>query len=244
MEQRPKTRRQNAQEQTIAALRAATPGTLVKSVRKAGRDEYRVTVRIGGELRVSLAARDAEAAGVVAGARWTPDMAEGVVEGVLADAARRFAMTSLRRRAQSRGQIIDKLTQRGTPRPMAVRVAQELAEIGAIDDAAFADLAARSMVARRPAGKRLIEMKLRGKRLDGDVARTAAADAVRGRDALADALEVARKHARSFPDKLDAAARQRRLLGALARRGFDPDVCFQAVKRTLGRSAGDIDASL
>lgn len=243
MESRPKTRRQSKQDETVAALRGIAPGTLVKSVRVLSRDEHRVSVRIGGDLRLTLAKRDAEAAGLAPGTSWTSAMAERVIDGVLADTARRFALSSIRRRAQSKGQIIDKLTQRGTPRPIALRVAEELADIGAIDDAAFASAAAHAMVTRRPAGKRLIEMKLRSKRLEGTVARHAAQDAVRGRDALTDALEVARKHARAFPEKLDAAARQRRLLGALARRGFDSDICFQAVRRTLGKAGGEADSA-
>jgi len=239
MEQRPRTRRQSRLEETIAAVHAIEPGTLVKSLRSAGRDEHRVHVRVGGDVRLTLTKRDAELAGIVPGVGWNAMMAERAIDGLHADAARRFAMSSLKRRAQSRGQVIDKLTQRGTPRPIAQRVADELTEIGAIDDAALANAAAHAMVERRPAGRRLIEMKLRSKRLDGGVAKAAADNAVRGRDALADALVVARKHARTLPEKLDHAARQRRLLGALARRGFDADICFQAAKQALGKSVED-----
>lgn len=241
MEQRPRTRRQSRLEEVIAAVHAIEPGTLVKSVRSAGRDEHRVHVRVGGDVRLTLAKRDAELAGIAPGVGWNAMMAERAIDGLHADAARRFAMSSLRKRAQSRGQVIDKLTQRGTPRPIAQRVADELTEVGAIDDAALANAAAHAMVERRPAGRRLIEVKLRGKRLDAGMAKAAAENAVRGRDVLADALAVARKHARSLPEKLDHAARQRRLLGALARRGFESDICFQAVRRTLGATVEDSD---
>lgn len=239
MDRPPRTRREQKQNELVAALRAVAPGTLVKSVRAAGKDEHRVSVRIGGDVRITVARRDADAAGLVPGAQWNPTMAERTIDAMLADIARRLAMSSIRRRAQSRGQVIDRLTRQGTPRPVALRVADELAEIGAIDDAAFADAAARSIVSQRPAGKRLIEMKLRNRRIDGGTARAAAEEALRERDVLADALAVARKHARTLPEKLDAPARQRRLLGALARRGFDPGVCFEAVRKTLGKAVDD-----
>lgn len=220
-------------EKLIEAVRSIPPGTLITAIKPVDETEARVSVRFGKLLRVTIAKRDAERLSLGVNSPWDSSRGDELADAVHADAARRWAVSSLNRRAQSSGQLTDKLVRRGTPIAIAKKVTAELIAIGALNDDAVAESAARTMVQRRPAGQRLIEAKLRAKRVDGETARRAASKAMEGRDSLADALVVARKHVRSMPAKLDMQARQRRLLGALARRGFDADVCREAVRKAL-----------
>ncbi len=244
MDRRPRTRDEQRFAELTASVAQVSPGTVVMQVRpvgKGGPGPKRCTVRIGREIKLVLDERDVDRLGIAPGMAWTPGLAEAVLEALAVGRARSLALQALRRRPMTRGMVADVLVRRGVQREVAQRVSVELAERGVINDAAFADAAARAMVDRRPAGKRLIEAKLRGKRVDGPEAKRAAEAALAGHDALADAIAVARRHARSMPPKLDTIARQRRLLGALARRGFEADICRRAVSEVLGKSAAATD---
>jgi hypothetical protein len=65
----------------------------------------------------------------------------------------------------------------------------------------------------------------------GETAAEAIDERLEGRNAADDAFAVAEKAARLLPRRADAMARKRRLMNAMARRGFDYDACRTALER-------------
>ncbi|MBL0927178.1 MAG: RecX family transcriptional regulator [Phycisphaerales bacterium] len=214
------------------------PDAAVLAVKPSPRDPARVTVRADGGASWTLDALDAASMGLRPGVIVTPALAAALRDAADFDAARRYALRSIEHRACSRARLLEKLARRGYSPEVARRVADRLQAAGLIDDRLLAESLARSEVARKPAGRFLIEQKLRRRGIDSGLARGAAALVLASRDPLEDALDLARRRARTFPAKLEADARRRRLYGALARRGFDPEVCARAVERVLAKDPG------
>ena len=218
-------------------------GAVVTAIRPTARDPTRCTIRVGRKTVATLDRRRIDELGVKPGDEWTSALAERVQGAVALSRAVADAMRSLSRRARTRGQIIDGLVRKGHGRADAEAAAERLVELGLLDDRAYAEAAAREILARKPAGKRFIESKLRQRRVGRDLAAEVAGAATESRDELADALRLATRRARALPGKLDGEAARRRLYGYLARRGFDGEVCRRAVEEALeGRGGGD-DAS-
>lgn len=219
-------------------LDAIGPGSYVRSVRGARSSGDRCTISVAapGERAISFTIDGVavESLRLMPGDAWTDEIASRVRTAVERDRARRDAMSVLSRAPMSRRRLMRKLRDRGYDESVAGGVADDLERLGFIDDRALAESAARSMVARKPAGSRFIEMKLREKGFDGSLAREAAEGAVGARDEVEDALRLARKKSASMSASLEPDARRRRIYAMLARRGYGPDVCRATVER-LGR---------
>ncbi|MEO1130135.1 MAG: RecX family transcriptional regulator [Planctomycetota bacterium] len=203
-------------------------GARVRRVRQVDMDRSRVRVD-GGAF--SLPTSDVTAIGLAPDVEWTQDICERVLRAMEIDRAMRRAIASIQRAPCSRRRLIERLRGKGVEPPIAEQVADALEQRGVLDDDALAASAARAIVSRRPAGRRLIEAKLRQQGIDAEGAKAAAAGALEGRDPLEDAIALASRRARTFGAGVDDQARRRRLFGVLARRGFDADVCRTAVER-------------
>lgn len=207
----------------------------ITAVRANPSDPARVRVLVNRKRFAEILLDDADRLALRAGTPWTPELAERVEHAGAVCAAWRAAIRLIRARARSRAETVRRLRQKGHDVEVASLVADRLVAQGLIDDAAFADQAARSIISRRPAGPRFIESKLREKGVSGDLAREASRAALEDQDTRASAIELAERAARSLPPGLDPAAARRRLLGRLARRGFDTDDAFAAVEHVLAR---------
>lgn len=207
-------------------LDAPTGGILRLRTSAAGR----VTLLVDGRSVGTIGGELAERISLRSGSAWSPEIALRVAKAVEEDIAQEAATRLLAVRERSKGELISRLQQRGVKPAKAERIVADLARKGDVDDARFAGLVARSIIRRKPAGARLIRAKLREKRVDRETADRAAADALAGRDALTDALALARARLRTMPASLDSQAKARRLLGLLARRGFDTDTAMRAVR--------------
>ncbi|HEX9713133.1 MAG TPA: regulatory protein RecX [Actinomycetota bacterium] len=137
------------------------------------------------------------------------------------DAAREVALRLLAVRERSRAELRTRLRQRGFLPDAIEPMLDRLAETGLQDDRRFAERYAEEGVARGKAS-RLIQGELRRR---GVGIETAAAAAVAAPE---DELARARSLARSKAARMiggDDATRARRILGMLARRGYDPETC-------------------
>lgn len=209
-------------------------------------DPSRVVITFDGvsdgarATRISVRARDIKQLSLVPGMVLDADTLEALKRAVRLDMAHRAALASLQRAPCSRRRLIERLSRRRT-HDLAIleAVCDELDAAGILNDEANARSAARAMVARRPAGKRLIEQKLRAKGIAPATAKAAAEEAVADRDPVEDATALARKRMRTMSPDLERHVVVRRLSGALARGGFDPDVCRRAIERAVGESIDD-----
>ncbi len=152
-------------------------------------------------------------------------------------AAREIAIRRLSVRARSRKELAQDLKSRDIPSAAADQVLDRLAEVGLVDDAAFAQEWVDSRGRRSGAGRLRQELRLKG------VAEEHIAEAIgdRGDDAdLTNARELAVRKAASM-NGLDRLVRQRRLTAFLGRRGFSSAVIRRVVGEVLGGQAEAAD---
>lgn len=169
------------------------------------------------------------------GQPWNASLAERVLAAAHADAARRYALNALSMRAMSTRRLADSMVRRGTPREIALRTVSDLERAGLVDDRLLAEQIARSVLSTNPSGTRVIEQRLIRRGISSEIAREVAAAATEDRDPEADAMRVAQKKIRAMSAKLERDVVERRVLGALARRGFSADVCRRTA-REVARS--------
>jgi regulatory protein len=144
-------------------------------------------------------------------------------------AAREIALRRLSVRARSRKELAQDLKSRDVPTEAAAEVLDRLAEVGLINDAAFADEWVEGRGRRSGAGRLRQELRLKG------VAEEHIAEATGGRDDedLANARELAQRKVTSMRG-LESVVRERRLTAYLARRGFSSAVIRRVIGEVLG----------
>lgn len=115
-------------------------------------------------------------------------------------------------------------------------VIESLGRLGYLDDAALAEQLVHVGVQRKGQGRQALGMSMAKRGIARDVAD--AAIAALPDDDAERALDFARQRARSL-DKVEADAALRRLVGALARRGYRGSVAMSAAREALAERAED-----
>ncbi len=166
---------------------------------------------------------------------------DSVALGPDADAeavARKILLDQLTGQARSRKELADKLKAKNVPPEIATRLLDRFAEVGLIDDDAFA----RAWVESRQPGKglarRALAQELRRKGIDDEVAREAL-DEIAPDDEVESARVQVRRKLRSVRG-LDQQVAVRRLTGMLARKGHSGAVAFRVVREELAADLDDV----
>ncbi len=190
-----------------------------------------LTIRVGRKSAGRIHESAAADLGIDIGVTWTDRMRDAVAAAMLLASAPEWAIHAVARRSMSRVMLTTKLTQRGLPRPAAARIAADLQAAGLIDEKSFAEGVVGSTISRKATGTRLLVNTLRAKGIEGKMAAKAVEKVTREADydPRAAALDLARRKHRTMGTRLDPQARQRRLYGLLARRGFDAELCREVV---------------
>jgi regulatory protein len=131
------------------------------------------------------------------------------------------------------------LIARAVPREAADRVLARLAEVGLIDDQAFAERFVAVRHQDRGLARRELSRQLRDKGIDPAVA----AEAVAGLDPEQEwqtGQRLAERRLRSM-SSLEPAVQTRRLVGMLARKGYSPSMAYQIVRDVVGAGGDDLD---
>jgi len=137
-------------------------------------------------------------------------------------------------RARTRAELAGKLEERGYPEDVSARVLDRLTAVGLIDDEDFAQQWVRSRHVNAGKGKRALAVELRRKGVDDeliDAALTdidAAAERQRAEQLVRDKLRRER-----LGDGADEVKITRRLVGMLARRGYNSAMAFDVVSVEL-----------
>jgi len=146
--------------------------------------------------------------------------------------ARTILLRRLSAAPRTRAELRADLVRRGIPEDVTDRVLDRFAEVGLIDDAAFAQSWVESRQRTRGSARAVLRQELRGKGVDADDAEAALSsidpEAERER-----ARELVRVKARAT-SRLEPAARVRRLAGMLQRRGYPSSLAFSVVREVLG----------
>jgi regulatory protein len=155
------------------------------------------------------------------------------------------ALRFLESRARSEAEVRRRLTTAGYRPELVDGAISRLAQLGILDDEAFARAWVESRDRARPRGERALRRELSLKGVEREVLDEVLEDR---RDAAGDDgtnvdLEAARRllarNARSLERVPDPRARRQRAYALLARNGFDPDVCREAVRELI--SDADVD---
>jgi len=147
------------------------------------------------------------------------------------DAARNICLRLLTGAPRTRGQLAEALAKREVPEEVAERVLSRLADVGLIDDAAFAEAWVDSRHRDRGLARRALARELRTRGV---------ADAVVAEAVARVEPEQEEERARALVErKLPASrglardTRIRRLVGMLARRGYPEGMAFRVVRAAL-----------
>ena len=149
-------------------------------------------------------------------------------------AAREIVLRQLDARARTRSELERTLATRGVPDDVGRQVLDRFTELGLVDDGAFAEQWVESRQ-RRLKSRAVVRQELRRKGVDAEVVD----EALQGVDESSDyesALAFGRKKAASL-EGLEPGVRYRRLLGALARRGFSSAVSHRVYREVTGSPA-------
>jgi regulatory protein len=153
--------------------------------------------------------------------------------------ARLICLRLLTGQPRTRAELAAALSRRGVPGEAAARVLSRFAEVGLIDDKAFADAWVGTRHVGRGLGRRTLSAELRRRGVDDRTVR----DAMAGLDPETELDTARRLVRRRLPStaRVEPAARVRRLVGMLARKGYPPAVAVRAVREELA-AAGDAEA--
>jgi regulatory protein len=150
------------------------------------------------------------------------------------DVARQIVLRQLAMAPRSRQQLRDKLRQRNCPDEVAEAVLDRMAEVGLVDDEAYAAMLVRSKQAGRGLAARALARELRTKGIDPETAEATLADID---------PEAERERARALVDKklrtmhgLDATVQTRRLAGMLARKGYPSSMAFAVIREAIAEA--------
>ncbi len=173
------------------------------------------------------------AAGLTAGRPVDPELQPRLTQAADAEAAYRTVLRALERRSFARRDLERRLLRKGHP-PLAVEAAlARVAELGLLDDAAFARDFVRTRAARGRGPGRLIRDLLAMGVERGQIDRAIAAEWPDGSDRTGVPQALASKRAAQLGD-LPRPVKRRRILAYLARRGFTGHDISDLVSRVVG----------
>ena len=147
--------------------------------------------------------------------------------------ARALCLRLLTARARTRAELAGQLTKRGYPDDISTQVLDRLAAVGLVDDAGFAEQWVRSRRVNAGKGKRALAAELRTKGVDNDVITAALAGIDAGAERERAEQLVRDKLRRERLDGGDDAKVMRRLVGMLARRGYNQSMAVDVVSTEL-----------
>lgn len=147
--------------------------------------------------------------------------------------AHALCLRLLTARPRTRSELADQMAKRGYPDEVVSNEIDRLAAVGLIDDVDFAEQWVRSRRARAGKGKRALAAELRTKGVDDEVIAAALDDIDAGAERQRAEELVEQKLRREKLDDGDDTKLMRRLVGMLARRGYNQSMAVAVVRDEL-----------
>ncbi len=212
---------------------AATPRRARRSRRSTRRDTDSLSTVVGGDDGRQV---DPVAAGSPPGEperrAGTRRLAPGDRPGATVEQAKDACLRLLAVRARSRAELEKRLGEKGFRLEVTAAAIDRLTEVGLIDDSSFAEQWVHARHTYSGKGKKALQRELRDKGvapIDAEQALSMVSD-----DAERDrATDLVRRKLRTLPRELDRDKAVRRLVGMLARRGYDQSTAFAVVTTEL-----------
>ncbi len=205
---------------------------VITAITPSRKHPQRASIKVNGRYIASLSHTLIEQLELKVGTPWDDALAQRVADAAAYDKALRAAMRRLDRRAMSTRQLADKLRTLGFDPAIITRVTDRLTDLNALNDRAYGEALIREIQRGKPAGPRLLRIKLAQKGLSRELIDELIADTAGDDDPVARARQFAQRKLTSLA-RYDATTRKRRLWGALARRGFTGDVIENALRDLL-----------
>lgn len=159
-------------------------------------------------------------------------LAPGDRPGATVDQAKDACLNLLAVRARSRAELEKRLGEKGFRLEVSAAALDRLAEVGLIDDTAFAEQWVHERHTYSGRGKKALQRELRDKGVAPGAAENALA-AVSDEAERARATDLVRRKLATLSRDLDRDKATRRLVGMLARRGYDQSTAFAVVTAEL-----------
>lgn len=140
-------------------------------------------------------------------------------------------LDALSRSARTRGQLTELLERKGVPAEVGEAVLDRFAELGLVDDAAYAEAFTRSRHEHKGLGGRAIAFELRRRAVPDEVVQEAVSmlDADQEQETASRLARERQARMSSLPREVQA----RRLAGFLARKGYGGQIVGRAVREAL-----------
>lgn len=145
--------------------------------------------------------------------------------------ARETAMRILASSGRSKKDLLDRLVSKGHEEEICAELVERLDNVGLIDEVETARMIARTRFSERGRSRYVIGEELRRKGFEPQ-AIDAALDQIGPDDERLAVLELARRRLAKDRDT-DQAARIRRALGHLARKGYSPGLAMSCIREVL-----------
>lgn len=238
MDEDDRQRKQNGEDSLFPTRSGSDSASnrVIVTVRELSGTPKRVSVLVGGVARrrvATLLATQALELGLAPGVPWTDKLATIAARMERVNAAKAMAMRRLASRARSRAEMLEWLVSKGTDPQVATEAVERLAEIGLISDTQVVEDERRRAVDKGLSDRALADrMASRGVGTHADSQGAASLSSEHG-DA-ARALEIARSELSRRPtDPADVNVLARRVMGILARKGYEEDLAREAVVAAL-----------
>lgn len=163
------------------------------------------------------------------GMELSPEELEDLVERSDARRAKEKALYLLEHRAHSKRELTEKIARTAASRQAAQAAADQLEELGLVDDRAYAQSFARELVVRKRYGLRRVEQELARKGIARELAQEVLApyreDTQSAQENMAQVLQ------RRYPQWREDPKVRRRAVAALQRLGYG----YEEIRGVLGR---------
>lgn len=156
----------------------------------------------------------------------------------LAERARETVLRILTAAPKSRAELEQSLARKGYPEHVVLPILDRFEEVGLVDDAQYAEMIVRTRHAERGLSRRAISTELRRRGVDPDVS-AVALEQVDG-DSEADTLRALVRSRLARTRGLRRDVRMRRVLDAMARRGYPPELALPVVQGELRLEGGAV----
>jgi len=207
----------------------------VTEIRRADGDPPRLTVFVDGVEAFTVSEEVARELDLVVGRELAQPAAACVATNDERSRAREAALRLLSVRARSEGELFDRLRRKGFTEELAAAVVGSLAEVGLVDDEAFARAWADERVRLRPVGPRRLTQELLSKQINRELAGRVVEETFREHSEFDLARRVLEKKTRVSGGVGDRKSRAR-LHSFLIRRGFSYEVASVVLRELEGES--------
>jgi regulatory protein len=160
-----------------------------------------------------------------------PESAQWLPEANPISAANNIALNQLSMSPKTRHQLEQALAKKGTPEDIAMIVIDRLAELGYVDDLAYAQMFIRSKTKTKYLAKRALGYELTKRGVSKEIVEQALAD-VSIDDEWESARALVAKKCRAMAG-LSREVITRRLMGTLARKGYSGVIAGTVIREAL-----------